>query len=194
MGVDFVYEPQVGGFFENNPTPEFDFFATASTMLTNKTLYPTGFSSPRAPSRPLPEPQATLPSTSLPTMLGLYFEDDWRATPRLLLNLGLRYDREIGTYGIANQANSRTHQEIVAASKTNVPTVPTTQTLPRTASATPPASAISEATTPAFPRTTTSTSAPASASPSTHSAMAASFSAAVTASTSARPSRTFRCS
>ena len=24
-GVDFVYEPQVGGYFENNPTPEFDF-------------------------------------------------------------------------------------------------------------------------------------------------------------------------
>ena len=43
MGVDFVYEPQVGGFFENNPTPEFDFFATANTMLTNKTLYPNGF-------------------------------------------------------------------------------------------------------------------------------------------------------
>src|SRR5439155_23879964 len=57
---------------------------------------------------------------------------DWRATPRLLINLGLRYAREIGTYGIDNQANSRTHQEIVAASKTGVATVPTTQTFPPT--------------------------------------------------------------
>ena len=129
MGVDFIYEPQVGGYFENNPTPEFDFFATASTMLSNKTLYPTGFSSPGAV-------QASTgtsgdPSFNLsPKMLGLYFEDDWRATSRLLLNLGIRYDRDIDTYGIAKQANSRTHQEIVAASKTNVATVPTTQLPP----------------------------------------------------------------
>ena len=129
MGVDFVYEPSVGGFFENNPTPEFDFFGTASAMLTNKTLYPTGFSSPGAIQ--LSTGTSGNPAFNLsPTMLGFYFEDDWRATPRLLLNLGLRYDREIGTYGINNQANSRTHQEIVAASKVNVPTVPTTQLPP----------------------------------------------------------------
>ena len=64
MGVDFVYEPQVGGFFENNPTPEFDFFATASTMLTNKTLYPNGFSTAGAIQGP-PAPPATLHSTFL---------------------------------------------------------------------------------------------------------------------------------
>ena len=131
MGVDFVYEPQVGGFFENNPTPEFDFFAKAATMLSDKTLYPNGFSSPgaiQASTGTSGDPSFNLS----PTMLGFYFEDDWRATPRLLLNLGLRYDREIGTYGIDKQANSRTHQEIVAASKVNVPTVPTTQTLPPT--------------------------------------------------------------
>jgi hypothetical protein len=129
MGVDFVYEPEVGGFFENNPTPEFDFFATANTMLTNKTLYPNGFSTAGA----IQGSTGTSgnPAFDLaPTMLGFYFEDDWRATPRLLLNLGLRYDREIGTYGINNQANSRTHQEIVAASTVNVPTVPTTQLPP----------------------------------------------------------------
>jgi hypothetical protein len=129
MGVDFVYEPEVGGFFENNPTPEFDFFATASTLLTNKALYPTGFSSPgaiQASTGTSGNPAFNLS----PTMLGFYFEDDWRATPRLLLNLGLRYDREIGTYGISNQANSRTHQEIVAASKVAVPTVPLTQANP----------------------------------------------------------------
>jgi outer membrane receptor protein involved in Fe transport len=125
MGVDFVYEPEVGGFFENNPTPEFDFFGTASAMLTNKTLFPAGFASPgaiQASTGTSGNPAFDL----APTMLGFYFEDDWRATPRLLLNLGVRYDREIGTYGINNQANSRTHQEIVAASKVNVPTVPTT--------------------------------------------------------------------
>jgi len=125
MGVDFLYEPQVGGFFENNPTPEFDFFATASTILTNKTLFPTGFSSPGAIQ--LSTGTSGDPAFDLsPKMIGVYFEDDWRVTSRLLLNLGIRYDRDIDTYGLDKQANSRTHQEIVAASKTNVPTVPTT--------------------------------------------------------------------
>jgi hypothetical protein len=128
-GVDFVYEPQVGGYFENNPTPEFDFFATASTLLTNKALYPTGFSSPgaiQASTGTSGDPSFNL----TPKMIGVYFEDDWRANSRLLLNVGLRYDRDVDTYGIAKQAISRTHQEIVAASKVNVPTVPLTQTPP----------------------------------------------------------------
>jgi hypothetical protein len=125
MGVDFVYIPELGGFFENNPTPEFDFFATASTILGNKTLFPNGFATAGA----LQGSTGTSgdPSFNLtPKMLGLYFEDDWRASSRLLLNLGIRYDRDIDIYGIAKQSISRTHQEIVAASKTNVPTVPLT--------------------------------------------------------------------
>jgi outer membrane receptor protein involved in Fe transport len=130
MGVDFIYEPQVGGYFENNPTPEFDFFDTAQNILSNKGgLYPNGYSSPGA----IQGSTGTSgdPSFNLsPEMLGLYFEDDWRANSRLLLNLGLRYDRDIDTYGIAKQANSRTHQEIVAAAKTGVATVPLVQTPP----------------------------------------------------------------
>lgn len=113
-GVDFVYEPEVGGFFENNPTPEFDFFATAATILGDKTTYPSGFASPGAV-------QASTgtsgdPSFNLsPKMVGFYVQDDWRASKRLLLNIGLRYDRDIDTYGLAKQANSRTYQELVAA-------------------------------------------------------------------------------
>jgi len=128
-GVDYLYQPQLGGFFENNPTPEFDYFATASTILGNKTLYPLGFSSAGA----IQGSTGTSgdPSFNLtPKMLGIYFEDDWRASSRLLLNLGLRYDKDFDLYGLKKQANSRTFQEVVAASKTNVPTVPTTQTPP----------------------------------------------------------------
>jgi hypothetical protein len=75
MGFDFLYEPQVGGFFENNPTPEFDFFYTAANLL-NPNLYPNGFSSPGA----IQSSTGTSgdPSFNLsPKMLGLYFEDDW---------------------------------------------------------------------------------------------------------------------
>jgi hypothetical protein len=124
VGVDYLYEPQLGGFFENNPTPEFDFFATASTMLSNKTLFPNGFSSPGAIQ--LSTGTSGDPSFLLtPKMVGVYFEDDWRVSSRVLLNLGIRYDRDIDLYGLKKQANSRTFQEVVAASKVNVPTVPT---------------------------------------------------------------------
>ncbi len=124
-GVDYIYEPQVGGFFENNPTPEFDFFDTAANLLGNKTLYPNGFATAgviQASTGTSGDPSFNLS----PKMFGVYLEDDWRATSRLLLNIGLRYDRDIDTYGIATQANSRSHQELIAAAATNVATVPAT--------------------------------------------------------------------
>ena len=122
-GVDYVYEPQVGGFFENNPTPEFDFFDTAANLL-DKTKYPNGFSSPgviQSSTGTSGDPTFNL----TPKMIGFYFQDDWRASRRLLLNLGIRYDRDIDTYGIAKEANSRSHQELVAASQTAAVGLPT---------------------------------------------------------------------
>jgi hypothetical protein len=84
-GVDFIYEPQVGGFFENNPTPEYDFFDSAANLL-NPALYSNGFSSPgvvQAMTGTSGDPSFNLS----PKMLGFYGEDDWRVTPRLLVNL-----------------------------------------------------------------------------------------------------------
>jgi hypothetical protein len=121
-GVDYIYEPQVGGFFENNPTPEFDFFDLPSNIL-DPTKYPQGFATPglvQAMTGTSGDPSFNLS----PKMLGLYFQDDWKVSPRLLLNLGIRYDRDIDTYGIDKQKNSRTVQELIAAQATGVPTVP----------------------------------------------------------------------
>src|SRR5882757_6531604 len=119
-GVDFLYEPQVGGYFENNSTPEFDFYASPADLLA----LPQGFSTPgavQAMTGTSGDPSFNLS----PKMLGLYIEDDWRATQRLLINVGLRYDRDINTYGIDKQKISRTHQELNAAAATGIPTVPT---------------------------------------------------------------------
>ncbi|MFL6427616.1 MAG: hypothetical protein ACJ71S_05180, partial [Acidobacteriaceae bacterium] len=123
-GVDYVYEPQLGGFFENNPTPEFDFVDSPQNLL-DPTKYANGFSTPGA--------VISMTGTSgnpnfqlSPKMLGLYFEDDFRITTRLLINAGIRYDRDIDTYGIDKQKISRTHQELLAAAATGIPTVPPT--------------------------------------------------------------------
>ena len=124
-GVDFIYEPQVGGFFENNPTPEFDFADIPSVILSDHKTYPQGFSTPGAligMTGTAGDPTFLL----TPKMLGLYLEDDFRITQRLILNLGIRYDRDIDTYGLDKQKISRTHQELLAAAATGIPTVPTT--------------------------------------------------------------------
>ncbi len=125
-GVDFLYEPQVGGFFENNPTPEFDFFDSAENILTNKQKYPDGFRTPgvvQSMTGTSGDPSFDLS----PKMIGVYLQDDYRLTHRLLLNLGIRYDRDIDTYGLDKQKNSRTLQEMIAVAATNVPTVPLTR-------------------------------------------------------------------
>ncbi len=125
FGVDYLYEPQVGGFFENNPTPEFDFFDKAVNLL-NPALYPNGFASPgviQSSTGTSGDPSFNLS----PKMVGFYFQDDWHASRRLLFNIGIRYDRDIDTYGIGKQSQSRTHQELIAAAATTVATLPTTR-------------------------------------------------------------------
>jgi outer membrane receptor protein involved in Fe transport len=115
-GFDFVWEPQLGGFFEFNPTPEFDFLEKPSAILANTAKYPQGFASPGAlkgMTATAGDPYFNLPDGA--KMFGVYFQDDWKWSPRLTLSLGVRYDKDFGLLaGDKVQAASRTYQALKA--------------------------------------------------------------------------------
>ena len=112
-GFDYLFEPVLGGFFENNPTPTITFFDDPSKILSDKTDYPLGFQTPGAVSS-IAE-TAGNPYFILSTkMLGLYFQDDWKVSRRLTVNLGVRYDRDFNLNGASAQPQSRAYLALKA--------------------------------------------------------------------------------
>jgi hypothetical protein len=113
LGFDYLKEPTLGGFFEFNPTPSVTFLDDPTTILSNTAKYPQGFSTPGAVigmSEAAGNPYFDL-STQ---MLGLYFQDDWKISRHLTLNLGLRWDKDFNLVGASAQGGSRTYQELKA--------------------------------------------------------------------------------
>ena len=113
FGVDYVFDPNLGGFFESNATPEIDFIDSPSVITTDKVKYPQGFATPgifRSMSGSSGNPYFKLS----PKQLGLYGQDTWRVSRRLTLDLGLRWDKDFGLVGADAMRNSRTFQKLTA--------------------------------------------------------------------------------
>jgi Carboxypeptidase regulatory-like domain/TonB dependent receptor len=109
-GVDYIFTPFMGGFFEFNPTLEIDYADLPSKILGT----PGGFSNPglvTGMTVAVGDPTFIIKDAK---QLGLYFQDDWKFSQRLSLNLGLRWDKDFDFIGGSKIANSRTFQELQA--------------------------------------------------------------------------------
>jgi len=114
-GVDYIWNPVEGGFFEFNSTLEVDFTQDPSTILGDPVTYPLGFATPGlvgGMSYSNGNPDFIVATKQL----GFYGQDDWKVTPRLTLNLGLRWDRDFNALGQSDITKSRTYQALVAIS------------------------------------------------------------------------------
>ncbi len=122
-GVDYIYNPSLGGYFEFSPTLEIDFAKNPSCILgvgadagnqkCGPAVYPNGFSTAgliTGMTIANGDPSETLPNGT--KQIGLYFQDDWKIFRRLTLNLGVRWDKDIDMVGAVDVANSRTFQEL----------------------------------------------------------------------------------
>ncbi len=112
-GIDYLKEPSLGGFFEFTPTPAVTFIADPSQILGNPTLYPQGFSTPGLITN-ISETSGNPYFLLSTNMLGLYFQDDWKVSRRLTLNLGVRWDKDFNLVAGGIQAKSRAYEELKA--------------------------------------------------------------------------------
>src|SRR6185312_14218422 len=102
-GIDYIWTPFMGGFFEFNPTLEIDFNDVPSNILAGG-----GFGRPglvNGMTVAVGDPTFIIKDAK---QLGLYFQDDWKVTNRLTANLGLRWDKDFDFIGGSKISDSRT--------------------------------------------------------------------------------------
>ncbi len=105
FGVNYINTELGGFFFFGSKGYTIAFFDLPSVIRTNTTLYPQGFATPGAVQNiSFSDGEGTHDQKI--HQLAFYVQDDWKVTRNLTLNLGLRWDANIGN--LPDQTNNRT--------------------------------------------------------------------------------------
>ena len=107
FGTNYIHTDLGGYFYFGAFGYELTFFDDPSVITSNRVRYPQGFSTPGA-VRLLNYFAGEATHDQVFHQLAFYAQDDWRISPSLTLNLGVRWDANIGL--LPDQTNNRTMQ------------------------------------------------------------------------------------
>lgn len=107
LGANYIYTKLGGYFYFGSSGYTLTWFADPLTIQNDSAAYPQGFATPGA-VRNIQFAAGEASHVQNFHQLAFYAQDDWRVTPKLTLNLGLRWDANIGN--LPDQTNNRTIQ------------------------------------------------------------------------------------
>ena len=133
FGVNYNYLNDIGLLNGNALYGILTFFDDPSTILNNRARYPQGFQTPGIASRWERANPDLADSLMDAHQIATWFQDDWRVTPRLTLNLGVRYDVDLNFYHQSHSQNnaSRLVLEAIGSPFAEAPTTPYNSVSPR---------------------------------------------------------------
>ncbi len=115
FGANFNYLPDIGLLNGNEHFATLTFFDDPSVILSNSNgRYPQGFQTPGI-VRQWQQANPVLADSLLNAkQFATWFQDDWRVTSQLTLNLGIRYDLDSNFYDQGNWENNATRLALEA--------------------------------------------------------------------------------
>ena len=105
FGTNYIHTKLGGYFYFGASGYTVAWFDDPQTIATNRSIYPAGFATPGA-VRNIQYAAGQASHDQVFHQLAFYGQDDWRVADRLTLNLGLRWDANIGN--LPDQTNNRT--------------------------------------------------------------------------------------